>query len=255
MIATGLPREKRMNSSSLPSSAPTLARGSGIFPTMNSSGRSVAGRCLDVAKETKMTLQRFLDTFHSDDRERIAHALQESLQHHNTCKLEARCVWPDSTVRWIVATGRVVPSCGASEPGLLRGVAIDITDRKQAEVLAAESVARFRRLADALPEKIFTATPDGETDYLNQQWSIYTGLPLHEVLRLGWREFVHPDDLDEKVNRWNHAFKTGTPFEFEHRFRRADGAYRWHLSRAQPMRRSDGTDKHVGWLEHGRRRP
>ena len=192
------------------------------------------------AKETKMTLQRFLDTFHSDDRERIAHALQESLQHHNTCKLEGRCVWPDSTVRWIVATGRAVHSCGASEPDLLRGVAIDITDRKQAEVLATESIARFRRLADALPEKIFTATPDGETDYLNQQWSIYTGLPLHEVLRLGWREFVHPDDLDEKVNRWNHAFKTGTPFEFEHRFRRADGAYRWHLSRAQPMRRSDG---------------
>ena len=192
------------------------------------------------AKETKTSLQRFLDTFHSEDRERIGHALQESLQRHKTCKLEGRCVWPDSTVRWIIATGRAVHSCGASEPDLLRGVAIDITDRKQAEVLASESVARFRRLADALPEKIFTATPDGETDYLNQQWSIYTGLPLHEVLRLGWREFVHPDDLDEKVNRWNHAFKTGTPFEFEHRFRRADGAYRWHLSRAQPMRRSDG---------------
>ena len=192
------------------------------------------------AKETKTSLQRFLDTFHSEDRERIGHALQESLQRHETCKLEGRCVWPDRTVRWIIATGRAVHSCGASEPDLLRGVAIDITDRKQAEVLATESVARFRRLADALPEKIFTATPDGETDYLNQQWSIYTGLALHEVLRLGWREFVHPDDLDEKVNRWNHAFKTGTPFEFEHRFRRPDGAYRWHLSRAQPMRRSDG---------------
>ena len=120
-------------------------------------------------------------------------------------------------------------------------MAIDVTDRKQAEALAAESIARFQRLADALPEKIFTATPDGEIDYLNQQWSIYTGLPLHEVLRLGWREFVHPDDLDEKVNRWNQAFKTGTPFEFEHRFRRVDGIYRWHLSRAQPMRRADGT--------------
>jgi PAS domain S-box-containing protein len=194
-----------------------------------------------VAKETKMTLQRFLDTIHSDDRERIADALQTSLHHRNTCKLEVRSVWPDSTVHWIVATGRGVPPCQASERGLWRGVAIDITDRKQAEAFAAESVTRFRRLADALPEKIFTATPDGETDYLNRQWSIYTGLPLREVLRRGWREFVHPDDLDEKVNRWNQAFKTGTPFEFEHRFRRVDGTYRWHLSRAQPMRRADGT--------------
>ena len=108
-------------------------------------------------------------------------------------------------------------------------------------MLAAESVERFRFLGDALPEKIFTATPDGEIDYLNHRWSAYTGVSLQEVLRLGWREFVHPDDLDEKVNRWNQAIRTGTPFEFEHRFRRADGAYRWHLSRAQPMRRSDGT--------------
>jgi PAS domain S-box-containing protein len=194
-----------------------------------------------VAKETKMPLQRFLETIHSDDRERIAHALQESVQQQTDCKLELRCVWPDSTVRWILATGRVVPPCGASVSSLMRGVAIDVTDRKQTEVFAAESVARFRRLADALPEKIFTTTPEGETDYLNRQWSTYTGLPLHEVLRLGWREFVHPDDLDEKMNRWNQAFRTGTPFEFEHRFRRADGAYRWHLSRAQPMRRADGT--------------
>jgi PAS domain S-box-containing protein len=193
-----------------------------------------------VANETEMTLQRFLDTIHSDDRERIADALHSS-EHQTHCKLELRCVWPDSTVHWILAMARGVPARSGSEPGLMRGVAIDITDRKQTEAFAAESVARFRRLADALPEKIFTTTCDGETDYLNQQWSTYTGLPLGEVLRLGWREFVHPDDVEEKVNRWNQAFKTGTPFEFEHRFRRCDGIYRWHLSRAQPMRRADGT--------------
>ena len=105
------------------------------------------------------------------------HALQKSLHHHNTFKLEVRCVWPDSDVHWIVATGRVIPSGRQARVGVWRGVAIDITDRKQAEALAAESVARFQRLADALPEKIFTATPDGETDYLNQQWVDLHGPP------------------------------------------------------------------------------
>jgi PAS domain S-box-containing protein len=198
-------------------------------------------RMFGVATETKMRLAGFLEAIHADDRERTAHALQESWQHQNGCQFEVRCVWPDSTLRWIVATGRAVASCAVTKPGFVRGVAIDITERKRGEVLAAESVARFRRLADALPEKIFTATPGGETDYFNQQWATYAGLPLDEVLRRGWREFVHPEDLDEKVNRWNHAIKTGTPFEYEHRFRRGDGTYRWHLSRAQPMRRSDGT--------------
>ena len=66
-------------------------------------------------------------------------------------------------------------AAGKRASGLAR-VAIDVTDRGRPELAAAESIARFRRLADALPEKIFTATPDGETDYLNQQWVTYTGL-------------------------------------------------------------------------------
>ena len=198
-------------------------------------------RMFGISTETEMTYERFLAAVHPDDRESTDRAAQESLRNRTTCNVEFRCVWPDRTVRWIAATGRGCNPCGADAPSFMRGVAIDITERKQAQLLTAESVERFRFLGDALPEKIFTATPDGETDYLNQQWSAYTGLPLQEVLRLGWRRFVHPDDLEEKVSRWNHAIRTGTPFEFEHRFRRADGAYRWHLSRAQPMRRSDGT--------------
>ena len=198
-------------------------------------------RMFGVRREAEMTFQRFLEAVHPDDRGRTTHALRENLLNRTTCELEVRCVWPDHTVRWIAATGRGVYASAAEEPCFMRGIAIDITERQQTEVLAAESVERFRFLSDALPEKIFTATPGGETDYLNQQWSTYTGLPLNEVLRLGWRAFVHPDDLDEKINRWTQALKTGTPFEFEHRFRRADGVYRWHLSRAQPMRRPDGT--------------
>ncbi len=41
--------------------------------------------------------------------------------------------------------------------------------------------------------------------------------------------------------RWKHSVETGHPFEFEHRFRGANGAYRWHLGRAHPMRHADGT--------------
>ena len=194
-----------------------------------------------VPRETEMTFQRFLDALHPDDRERTKHAMHESLRNRSTCKLEVRCVWPDGPMRWIAVTGRGLPPRDAHEPRFMRGVALDVTERKQADIFSVESVERFRFLGDALPEKIFTATPEGETDYLNQQWSTYTGLPLNEVLRLGWRAFVHPDDLEEKINRWNQAMKSGTRFEFEHRFRRADGAYRWHLSRAEPMRMADGT--------------
>ena len=111
---------------------------------------------------------------------------------------------------------------------------------------AVESVARFRMLAEYLPHKIFTASADGDINYLNQQWAMYTGHSVDDVLRLGWREFVHPADLEEKAARWKEAMREGKPFEFEHRFRRNDGAYCWHLSRAQPWR--DARGRVVGWI-------
>ena len=52
---------------------------------------------------------------------------------------------------------------------------------------------------------------------------------------------LHPDDLQNCVDRWTHAFSTGDPYETEYRFKRAaDGAYRWHLGRALPVRDADG---------------
>jgi PAS domain S-box-containing protein len=63
----------------------------------------------------------------------------------------------------------------------------------------------------------------------------FTGLSFEQIKGWGWRQFVHPEDVEENVRRWQHSIETGEPFLFEHRFRRADGAYRWHLSRALPL--------------------
>jgi PAS domain S-box-containing protein len=99
---------------------------------------------------------------------------------------------------------------------------------------------RFRFMAESMPQKIFTATPKGDVDYFNRQWMEFTGLPFETIRDWGWTQFVHPDDVDENVRAWREAVATGEPFHLEHRFRRADGKYRWHLSRAQAMRDANG---------------
>ena len=99
---------------------------------------------------------------------------------------------------------------------------------------------RFRFMAESMPQKIFTATPAGEIDYLNRQWIEFTGLTFDEMKSWGWTQFIHPDDLDENLRAWRHSLETGEPLHTEHRFRRADGQYRWHLSRAQAMRDDRG---------------
>jgi PAS domain S-box-containing protein len=111
----------------------------------------------------------------------------------------------------------------------------DITDRKWAEQAAFISAERFRFLAESMPLMIFTATPDGEIDYCNRELAEFTGLQCEDVCQAGLWTFTHPDEVEESARRWRQAIESGQPFQHECRFRRADGAYRWHLTRASAM--------------------
>ena len=119
-------------------------------------------------------------------------------------------------------------------------IARDITERKRVEQATYEAAQRFRFLAESMPQKIFTARPNGDVDYFNQQWMEYTGLTFEQIKDWGWKQFIHSEDLQENVRVWRHSIDTGEPFHCEHRCRRADGSYRWHLSHAVPMRDRDG---------------
>jgi PAS domain S-box-containing protein len=110
----------------------------------------------------------------------------------------------------------------------------------------SEEEARFRFLAESMPQKIFTATRAGDVDYFNRQWMDFTGLTFEQIRDWGWTQFIHPDDVEENVRRWKHSIDTGEPFQLEHRFRRADGEFRWHLSRAHAMRDAEG--KVLMWI-------
>lgn len=98
------------------------------------------------------------------------------------------------------------------------------------------SEKRIRHITESMPQKMFTADSAGNVDYFNHQWIDFTGLPFASIRDWGWTQFVHPEDVDETFRAWRHAIDTGTPFEFMHRFRRADGQWRWHLSRAHALR-------------------
>ena len=92
-----------------------------------------------------------------------------------------------------------------------------------------------------MPQIVWTAKPDGNLDYYNQRWFDYTGMTLEQTRDWGWQPVLHPDDLLNCVDRWTKAFTTGSDYQVEYRFKRAaDGAYRWHLGRAFPMKNQRG---------------
>ncbi|GAB3627997.1 hypothetical protein GCM10027419_28480 [Pandoraea terrae] len=112
---------------------------------------------------------------------------------------------------------------------------------------ALEGERGFRAFADAVPQIMWIANPDGWIDYVNQRGLSYGGATLEQLQTLGWERFIHPDDLQTAVDFWRRSIENGNEFEMEYRFRRAsDGAYRWFLCRALPFKDRDG--KVVKWF-------
>ena len=98
----------------------------------------------------------------------------------------------------------------------------------------------FHTIAEAVPEIIWTATPDGQDDYFNQRCFDFTGSTLEEMRGMGWKAVVHPDDLNSCTSRWQNALRVGEPYEIEYRLRGKDGNFRWFLGRANPIRNAAG---------------
>src|SRR5262249_53573414 len=100
--------------------------------------------------------------------------------------------------------------------------------QKAVEALRA-SEARYRALADAIPQIVWTATLDGVLDYVNERAFEYTGIARTAHVELDWPQFMHPDDVPRCLANWTRALQTGEGYEIECRLRRHDGSYRWHL--------------------------
>lgn len=130
------------------------------------------------------------------------------------------------------------------------------------DAVGTESGQEYRLIAEAIPQIVWTARPDGYNDYFNARWFEYTGLTpeqTYDPANQGWPDFeevqeissvqsaVHPEDINRYIRQWREALKTGKSYEIEYRFRRAsDGMYRWHLGRAVPIR--DGEDQILKWF-------
>jgi PAS domain S-box-containing protein len=127
---------------------------------------------------------------------------------------------------------------------LMREVAERIraaTERVRADIASRESEEQFRVFAQAVPNQIWASRPDGYLYWFNDQVYGYTGrAPGALDGNSGWNDIVHPDDLPDAGRSWLAALSAGTIYDAEFRIRRADGAYRWFVVRAEPVRGADG---------------
>ena len=107
-----------------------------------------------------------------------------------------------------------------------------------------ESEHQFRELANSIANLAWMARPDGSAYWFNDQWYAYTATSPAEGIRRGWQHVHHPDSFTEVSERWAQSVRTGTPFEMVFPLRAANGEYRRFLTRANPVRDSQGRVAH-----------
>ncbi len=111
----------------------------------------------------------------------------------------------------------------------------------------SESESHWRQLADAMPQIVWTARPDGTVDYFNRRWHEFTGHHAGRIHEDGWLSIVQSDDCPACSAAWRDAVASGRPFQTECRLREeSSDHYRWHLVRAVPVR--DETGRITNWF-------
>jgi diguanylate cyclase (GGDEF)-like protein/PAS domain S-box-containing protein len=111
---------------------------------------------------------------------------------------------------------------------------------RQANNITAESERRFRMIAEAMPQIVWSAQPDGCPDYCNERWYEFTGLPRTSGVTHAWNDLLHPNDQEAAWTKWQQSLATGRTFELEYRLSHSSGEYRWVLGRALPIYNRNG---------------
>ena len=225
----------------LPVSAWTL-KPDGTPDFVNHVWLEFAGQTLDFIRSHP---EAWMTAIHPEDREAASKAFWEGVRSGQGFAIESRSLRAqDGTYRWHLQQAVVLHD---QEGKVLKfvGTTTDIDDQKRAQETLRASEISLRQTLDTIPGLVSKADSNGIIELANRQLLRYFGKTTEEMNSWSTSDVVHRDDLPRVTAEITHSFKTGTPFDSELRYRRADGVHRWFQARSLPFHGADG--EVAGW--------
>src|SRR3984893_15937930 len=200
----------------------------------------------------------WFNRIHPEDRKRVRDLFERCVTEKTDYEAHYRLLLPEGTIKYQHSIGRPI----VNEKGDLVenfGTAIDVTEQAQARIelekafeeikqrteAARRSERELRDVVNTVPGNVWSTSPEGAVDFVNDRCLQFTGLALDEIFGWKWEPVLHPDDRTRVVADWHTAVKNERAMESEARVRRADGEYCWWFIRNVPLR--DETGKLVRW--------
>ena len=211
-------------------------------------------------QEMGPTWPQFLERIHPEDRPRIEQRarMEASGKEWLDSQNDFRIILPDGTIKHLHSVSHPVRD-DSGEIAEVVGTIMDVTEQwkartelekafeeiKQRTEAARRSERELRDVVNTVPAHVWSTSPEGQVDFVNDRWLQFTGLALDEAFGWKWEAVVHPDDRTRVVADWHTAVKNGQAMESEARVRRVDGEYCWWFIRNVPLR--DETGKLLRW--------
>jgi PAS domain S-box-containing protein len=201
---------------------------------------------LDYSGQTREEALEFgwVGRVHPDDFDRALANWQAALASGTSLDQEGRLRNADGVYRWFLS--RDIPLRDENGDVIKwYGIVFDINALKETESALQAREQELRGIIETIPSMLWSTWPSGEPNHLSQRILSFFGASFQELVSRGWLSFIHPDDQEVTARAFSRSIETGESYNVINRLRRADGEYRWHQTRGEPLRDSHG--KIIQW--------
>ncbi|UCI19074.1 PAS domain-containing protein [Mesorhizobium sp. B2-1-8] len=202
---------------------------------------------VDTNKPGMGRLEAVIETVHPDDAAEFRDALYRCLATGESFAMRYRLRRADGVYRWMSSRAEPMHDDGGRIVQWY-GLCHDIDDQMYAEEALRRSERQLQEMIDAVPVRVWSATPAGGPVYFNKRYQDHfrSVIPNFEALEEPsieelLQELIHPEDALEVQRTLRNSFETGGGSAMRFRWLEKDGAYRWAECRVEPRRDQDGS--------------